>query len=153
MNLLFGITLIIIVLFSVIFTKLVSLGMPKINALVRSLLFPFRITKIHYRLFLRYKNNGIREALFVILYPIVKLPDAIISYGEMYIRKDTIMIAIQELVDELDENKRNELLDILVKNGIIKKVEEKRTYKEKKDIKLNDSNEDYLNQVLTKVYG
>jgi hypothetical protein len=150
----------IIVYYGVILLKLIDIGMPlSFTTLVRTIIFPFKIFSLHYHIFLKEKDKDLRKAFSALFYPITNFPDTIILYGRMYLRRDALFVALKELFDELDEEKRKELISILIDKGIIEEVKEVR--REEKVSVLNpniiqsdfvDYGKEYMKKSLMKAF-
>lgn len=122
MELIYTPLIVLLFFYLVIFMRLVDMGMIKKKALIRTLIFPFIIMKIHIQAFLKAEDRSFFFKMRVLFYPITNLPNAIIAYGEMYIQGDVFLKAIHELEKELSKEEFLKLLLTLEKEGVIRNV-------------------------------
>lgn len=111
--------IIYIFLNAVIFSRFCHLGMIKRRAITRTFKFQYEIFKIHYILFRQNQKTDLKMALGLLISPITNLPDAIVSYAEMYINRDAFEFAFRELLIELSEYDKQKLIEALVEKGVI----------------------------------
>jgi len=111
--------IIYIVLNVLIFSRFCNLGMIKGRAVIRTFKFQYEIFRIHYILFKQNQKEDLKVALLLLIYPITNLPNAIVSYAEMYINRDAFEFAFKELLIELSESEKQEMIESLVEKGVI----------------------------------
>lgn len=103
-----------------LFIRFCSLGMIKEKALIRVFKFPFEIVRLHYNLYKKYKGEGLKESVRLLLYPITNLPNAIVAYTEMYVKSDVFEKAVRELLTELTEEEKVRLIKHLIDQKLIR---------------------------------
>ncbi|MEI4770993.1 hypothetical protein WAX74_15325 [Psychrobacillus sp. FJAT-51614] len=140
--LIFLIIFIVLVIPIGIFLRMLDLGLKVRKAIILTIIFPFDITRLHVHLFNSMKNEDKKRAIKVLIAPITDLPEVIISYTEMHISMEAKLLAIKELLNELEEKDIRKLAKQLKKQGFIIK---------RKKIKQVDEftdNQDSLNKYL-----
>lgn len=117
-----GINVLIILFYLAIYIRLIDMGMKKSRALIRSIIFPFKVTKIHYQGYKASNNRDFKSFISQMFYPVINLSDSIVRYSNMYLIHDATIIAIKEKLNELSDEDKEILISCLVEKGIIKVV-------------------------------
>jgi len=113
-----------------VYCKLISMGLDKVRTIFRTFLFPFKIFKLHLSLFKKYKNETLKERLDLLFFPIFHLPEAIINYGEMYLKKEAVFEALIEVLNELSNQEQEVLIEKLVDQGFLVKMKDTEIFSE-----------------------
>lgn len=102
-----------------VFLRFIDLGIRPNWALKMLFKFPKEIIQIHYILYKLAKKKDRKTAVRILFAPITNFPDVIISYSEMYINAYAKLMAVKELLKELDDKEVRKLAKILKQQGII----------------------------------
>ncbi|WP_416825505.1 hypothetical protein [Ectobacillus polymachus] len=124
-----------------IFLRFLDLGVEKKNAVHLTLVFPFDIFRIHLSIYNHLKDKDKKAALKALVLPIIDLPQVIISYAEMHINMQAKILAIKELMIELNDKEIRKMVLQLREKGFIIKIK-------KKKVKQVDVGGDDLNYYL-----
>lgn len=102
-----------------IFLRFLDLGLNARVAVHITFAFPFEIFRIHTSIYNHLKNDDKKKALRILFAPLTDLPDVITSYAEMHMNFYARMLAIEELLHELEDKDIRKLTKQLRKQGII----------------------------------
>ncbi len=106
--------------------KMYKMGMKLNLALIRSFIYPFNILFLHCRVFKHFKNESLLLRIKLLLMPIYSPQETVNKYTYMHLRRDATYKIIDEMLENTkDEDKKVKILDILEKEGVIKRVYKK----------------------------
>ncbi|MCH4825548.1 hypothetical protein [Planococcus halocryophilus] len=103
----FLITFIVFVIPLGIFLRFIDLGLPIFLAFKLTLIFPYKVTHVHYEIYKELKKEDRAKAIQILFTPITDLPKVIISIAEMYMDYHAKLAVIKELLNESDEKNIN----------------------------------------------
>lgn len=144
MEKLYLLLVILIVLYISVFVKLKSMGLSIFKTSFLTMKFPIEVTYIHLFNFIK-SDKVFKERIMDLIYPITNLSDSIVRYGNVYVTTEVIELAIKELYAELDDEKREIMIEKLNAEGIIITRKQKEMYsKDNANISISNSSSNYF---------
>lgn len=124
-NIVFLLMLIIVFLPICIYLKARDLGLSKKRAIYVVSSFLRVIPKVHLQVFNELKHNNKKDALKLLIRPIVDLPGVITIYSKSVILANAKLKAIEELLSEFDNEELDKFIEILKEENIDVKIKNK----------------------------
>ena len=140
-NIVFLLMLIIVFLPICIYLKARDLGLSKKRAIYVVSSFLRVIPKVHFQVFNELKHNNKKDALKLLIRPIVDLPGVITIYSKSVILANAKLKAIEELLSEFDNEELDKFIEILKEENIDVKIKTNKRLRVKviKEVKDNES--------------
>lgn len=108
-----------------VFVKLQMMGINRRLAFHKTLTYPFEISKLHFRLLQKYRDKPLKVKSQILAMPITNPAETLSSYGIMYLQKQEFIIALEQVMKDLSEEQKMNLINKLVETGILIKSEPK----------------------------